>query len=777
MKKLLYSLLAGIIFFSCSKPPVVKPVIISLGTRKVVYTDDFKYAYKKSLPNPNPPDAFTEPKIREYVDLYSNFKLKVLAAEIEGIDTTRKFKKELEGYRKQLAKNYLRDTTVLEKLAKEVYERLNYEVKAQHILLNLAPDAIDADTATAFNRMMDIRKRIVEGGEDFEKVAREISDDPSAKKNGGNLGYFTAMQMVYPFESAAYKTAVGTVSMPVRTSFGYHLIKVLDKRPAQGEITVAHILIRAAEGMSQDDLGKAETKIKEIHDKLTNNTDTWENLVRQFSEEPSSAKKGGALPPFTTGKMQPAFEDAAFALKDIGQISSPVKTPYGWHIIKLLDFKGIDDYDKMRTGLLTKVQKDSRSELNRTSLIKKLKVENMFKEIIKAKELAFTTADNLLPEGTWDFNEANKTFEAPLFTIGTKPYSILEFLKYVRSSQVKRAGMSPRRIMEQTYSKFTDEKNLEYEESRLEVKNDEFRRLIGEYKEGMLLFEMMDKMVWSKSIEDTSGLRSYWIEHKDKYQWKERLEATIYSAIDSMTLARVIREMEKGRYYVSDMALDNIYYDFAKFTLRNDSKLILDKVASILNESKDLTMDVEAHTDSKGTDQRNMNLSKKRAESARDYIVSKGIDKGRVNAIGFGETKLLVADAKTNEEHQKNRRSTFSAYSSDLNALVKLINKTSSLNFKIMEKKIEKGDDELSRAIKWEIGSQYARIENRWAYVVVKQLLPPMVKTFEEAKGEVTTDYQKYLEDLWLEELRKAYPPIINEVEVKSLVKQPTTVQ
>lgn len=231
------------------------PVVLEIGNKKVTL-EEFEAIYKK---NADENKTSTPEELKDYLDLYIKFKLKVVEAEALGMDTLPAFVQELEGYRKQLAQPYLSDREVTEGLIKEAYERMKSDVNASHILVKVSQEAEPKDTLAAYNKILKIRKRIITG-EDFEKVAAETSEDPSAVKNKGNLGYFTVFQMVYPFESAAYNTEVGKISMPVRTSFGYHILKVNDKRPARGTMKAAHIMIRVNKNDGEEEIQNKKTK-------------------------------------------------------------------------------------------------------------------------------------------------------------------------------------------------------------------------------------------------------------------------------------------------------------------------------------------------------------------------------------------------------------------------------------------------------------------------------------------------------------------------------------
>src|SRR5574343_105686 len=297
------------------------PVVMEIDGKPVTKSE-FLQIYLKN----NSAPQYDKASLDEYMELFKKFKLKVAEAEVLGYDIIPKLKKELEGYKKQLAHPYLVDAAKNEELVKQAYDRTVNEIRASHILIKLDPNAAPADTLAAWDKIMGLKKRI-EKGEDFASVAkgRNGSEDPSALSNGGDLGFFNAFQMVYPFEEAAYTTPMGTVSEPFRTRFGYHIVKVTDKRPARGTMRAAHIMVATSKSATEEDVKNAEKKINEIYAKLQAGA-KFEDLVKDFSDDPSSNQKGGELPAFgsgTTTRMVPAFEDAAFALTANGEYLTP----------------------------------------------------------------------------------------------------------------------------------------------------------------------------------------------------------------------------------------------------------------------------------------------------------------------------------------------------------------------------------------------------------------------------------------------------------------------
>ena len=493
------------------------PVLLTIGDEKVTL-DEFERIYRKN----NSETSMNRQTPEEYLDLFINFKLKVMEAEALGMDTTRKFIDELEGYREQLARPYMTDNETREEMMKEAYERAQYDINASHILIKLPANPTPEDTLAAYQKIMEIRDRII-GGEPFDVVARATSDDASAQRNGGNLNYFTVFSMVYPFENVAYNTPVGEVSMPFRSDYGYHILKVNDRRPARGQIKVAHIFIRTTDGMSEEQKVQAYEKARMIYDSLQLGAD-FGHMARTYSEEPNSARNGGEMPYFGTGRMIPEFEDACFALENNGDIGEPVKSIIGWHIIKLIDKKGIGSYEEMEPELQEKITRGGRNEVRNEKYISKLKTEYNYKEYPSALNPVYEAADTTLLAGVWKAADLAGNQEL-LLKIGTRQATTGEFASYVESKQSSGQSRDPHAYVDDLYKQFANEVILQYEESRLPEKYPEFRYIYQEYHDGILLFDIMDQKVWSKAVADTAGLEAFYQAHREDYMWPERIEA------------------------------------------------------------------------------------------------------------------------------------------------------------------------------------------------------------------------------------------------------------
>jgi len=503
---------------------------------------EFEAVYKK-----NNKDAVVDQKdLEDYLELYINFRLKVREAEALGLDTLKKFIEELKGYQKQLAKPYLTDKEVTEKLVEEAYNRSLKDIHASHILLKVGPDALPKDTLDVYNRLMNIRKQVAKG--DFTALAKKYSEDPSAKDNGGDLGWFSVFRMVYPFEAAAFETKVGDVSMPVRTRFGYHLVKVLESRDAMGEITAAHIMIKTEKDATPEDVAKAKEKIMEVKS-LLDKGESFEDVAKKYSEDKGSSGKGGELPKFGTGRMVPEFEAAAFGLKKDGDISEPIKTDYGWHIIKRIARHAVPTFEESEKDIRAKVGKDSRSEMSKQSVLNRVKKDYGFQEFRPAVDEMTQYLDTTIVEGKWN-SDATKSLQKPVFTIGDKRFTQADFGAYMASHQTRRKSEDLAIIMNGMYNKYVEESLLAYEEANLSTKYPEYKALLKEYRDGILLFHLTDQKVWSKAVKDTAGLKAYHEQNRDKFMWGKRLDAEIfYCQKDSIVepLTKVLKKKLKKR--------------------------------------------------------------------------------------------------------------------------------------------------------------------------------------------------------------------------------------
>lgn len=496
------------------------PVLFTVANTPV-HLSEFKYIYSKT--NGAKAD-FSKQSVDEYLDLYVKFKLKVQKAREMKLDTLPSLIQELAGYRRQLADSYLMDREVTDRLVKELYNRVQEDVDISHILIEIGePSTVPspADTLKAYQKALAIKKRL-EKGEDFETVAKEVSDERQAKQTGGHIGYINAGALpagFYDLETAAYTTPVGKVSGVVRSKAGYHIVKVNARRPARGEVEVAHILIRAQDG----NFDAAKVKIDSVQKELTKPGATFEKVAVAYSEDELTAAREGYLGIFGIGRYEKSFEDAAFALEKDGDISQPVRTSIGWHLIKRISRRGIQPFDTEKNRLELKVKQDPRYELARVAMLDKIRHENNFKENAATLQKFIAAQSDTFFTFKWRAPDVKS--EETLFTLGSTPTTLGDFTDYLSRSTGRRIQSKDKgldKAVKDLYKEFLDESCLKYEEAHLEDKYPEFKALMREYEEGILLFEATKNLVWDKASQDTVGLEKFYETVKSNYKWEER---------------------------------------------------------------------------------------------------------------------------------------------------------------------------------------------------------------------------------------------------------------
>ena len=541
MKKISLTILLQTTFFFLSAvlSNAQDQTLLTIHDQKVSL-EEFRRIYLKN--NQNAP--MDRESVEEYLELFINFKIKVLEAMERKMDTSEAFRKELAGYRMQLAKPYLVDESYNEWLMKEAYERMQYEIRASHILIAIDESAAPADTLRAYQKAMLIRERLMQA-EPFANVARGTSDDPSVRNNGGDLGYFSVFGMVYPFETGVYQTPVGQISLPVRTQFGYHILKVADKRPARGQIQTAHIMMAIPEDSSPELHESKEKMILEISQMLKEGADFAE-LAMEYSDDKASGSQGGVLPWFSVGRMVDEFENAAFELEKDGDISAPVRTPYGWHIIKRLAIKPVGSYEEVKNELSRRVRTGDRYNQSRNAFVDKLKTEYGCTENRENLGPFYHLVDSSVFTGQWDSGKTAH-LNGELFRFADTLLSQQDFARFLERVSYRRKIIPVESLVNNVYDQYVRETVLKYEEDNLEKKYPDFRYLMKEYHDGMLLFEITDQEVWSKAVIDTAGLEKFHKAHKNSYLHDKRADVSIIKTDGKVNQQRLIKVLRRGK--------------------------------------------------------------------------------------------------------------------------------------------------------------------------------------------------------------------------------------
>jgi peptidyl-prolyl cis-trans isomerase SurA len=549
------------------------PVLFTVED-KPVHVSEFTYIYSKTNGKRT---TFSRASLEEYLDLYVKFKLKVQKAKEMQLDTIPQLKTELEGYRRQLADSYLIDKEVTDKLIREAYEHAKQDVDISHILIGINKGAPADLEMEAFQKAQDLKEQL-ESGADFSELARAESDDRSAKNNGGRIGYVTALfpKGFYELEKAAYSSPVGELQGPIRTDAGYHLLMVHDRRPARGEVEAAHILLRTGE---DKDAAAVKTRIDSIYQALEQGAN-FEALARELSEDSRSASKGGYIGFFGINTYSSDFEEAVFALEADSAYTEPVKTSVGWHIIRRISRRGIQPYNIEKGRLENEVKQDSRFEQAKQAMVERIKEDAGLKEYKEVLDgFAQTLTDTFL---TFRWKAPKDKSEALLLEFGEDyPVTLGDFTDYLGRASRKRIRMGRSKdlneAVEELYTDFVNETAMRYEEKQLEKKYPDFRALMREYEEGILLFETTKRLVWDKAAQDTVGLKKFYEDVKGKYRWRERAETSIYRVVEKMK-----DQLDEFRSYIKSHTPEEVLAKYnpeeGRPLVRHESKTLQKKL-------------------------------------------------------------------------------------------------------------------------------------------------------------------------------------------------------
>jgi len=540
MKRILGVFLLAFLVTATAFSQNKKDILLSIDDHPV-YANEFIRVYQKNL---DLVQDESQKDIDGYLDLFIDYKLKITAAKAQDLDKAAAYKSEFNQYRDQLSRNYLFEDQITEDLAKEAYERGKEEIDAAHILVLVSSDAMPQDTLTAFKKIKSIHEKAMAGA-DFDQLARDFSEEPNAKETAGRLGYFTVFGMVYPFETEAYNTEIGKVSDIVRSQFGYHILHIKDRRARLPKIIVSHIMISDNKGARTFD---PKERINEIATMLKQG-ESFESLAQEHSDDKSSAVKGGELIPFTKGELRsPEFEDAAYELKNIGDISDPIKSDFGWHIIRLDEVLAEDSFEKQKPSLEKRVAQGDRAKMVTYTVNKKIKDKYGFKAGADFMPYFDSYVSDTVLSRKWKMEPIPASENKILFTIGNKKVMFSDFAEYIGERQKKsRPYQQKEMLLLGFYDEFETEELKEYFKNQLEIENEDYAAILNEYRDGLLIFDVMEHNIWQKAKTDSVGLQSYFLKNQNNYTWKQRLDADLFSATSQITAQRVQKMLEDGK--------------------------------------------------------------------------------------------------------------------------------------------------------------------------------------------------------------------------------------
>ena len=544
---LLVSLLAG-----CSSGRVTAPDAADTPDEQVVATfagetltlGEFEQRYARSVGGRETAAQDSFAAYADFLERYVDFRLKVRQARDLGLGEDSTIQREIDDYRAQLAKPYFLEREVLDGIIRDLYDKQQEEINAAHILLRVDESAAPADTLAVYEEIAAIRDTLVAGA-DFDSLAVRHSEDPSVQRNQGDLGYFTGGRMIYPFEKQAYATPVGEISPVFRTKFGYHVLKVKDRRPASPQISASHILIRLSPDATAADSTQALELAASLRERIRAGED-FATLARQYSDDEASGQRGGDLGQFDRTRMVPAFADAAYALENVGDVSDVVRTRFGYHLIKLTGREELPTYDEAYPEIKMIAERLPRTVIRRQAVGQEFRDEvgsTIDSALVRQASAAYHPDSLLRNAVVGRFG----SFEGDAFaTIGDSTYTFGDFAEYVRGTRIAPQPDQLAQIFKLA-DDFLNEQAVELAAYQLEERDPEFRRIMEDYADGVLLFRISEDSVWNAAGRDSLALMRYHAEHREEYRFPERRRVVgFYSRSDSL-LQVVASALDAGR--------------------------------------------------------------------------------------------------------------------------------------------------------------------------------------------------------------------------------------
>ncbi len=728
------------------------PVPLQIGSKKIT-AEVFEKDYRRLLES----DSIRSDNKQKFLSAYIDYQLKILAAEADQIPTSPGFQDEYQSFRKELASPYLIDNVKVEALVREAYERLKFEKQVAHILVRLPANPSPSDTLIAYQKITNIQKKL-QAGEDFAATAKKFSEDELSAIKGGQIGYITSLQTQYAFENAVYALEKGEVSNIVRTETGYHLIKVLEIRPNQGKIRLAHILISATVNAPTSVQVEAKNKIDLVQKYLAKGEEPFELICKNYSEDPYSKSRAGELRRwYYSSDLSEELQDKLFGIQRLGDVTEPIRTNLGWQIFKLLDKKPLLSYEEMAEYLRQKVLTDGeRSAIIRQSFMKRVRMENNVKvdEVNRKIAIERYAQDRIGDEAY---------LQLPLFSIGSTQFLIKEFYAFIVAQQRKKLkvlGYLPTISEAFWLEEFIDLNTIQAEEKHLETKYPAFKEQMQEFYEGSLFSKITEREVYEKSL-DSLRQQTYFTANTAKFTLPSRLQAKVLSADTPKTLADAM-ELLKNPPYPMNKRFPDLTFGLGQSVLPEGSTKNLQELFIQLAKNKDFIVEISGHQDASEMD----TLAQARISKVVAYLTKKGIGVSRI--IEKVEGNLRPA-SKTDKS--KNARISFKFYSHSMEDVVKRFNSVKPLSLEASEGLFKRGENAILDSLSWEVGKKNFEAQGRHVFVDVREVVPARLKSFEESRSSIIRDLQVELEKNWLIRLKERFPVVRNEEELNKIMQ------
>jgi len=726
--------------------------VLQIGNKKIS-SALFEKDYRRLLES----DSIKSGNKQKFLSDYIDYQIKILAAEEAKIPVSPGFQDEYQSFRKELASPYLIDNVKVEALVREAYQRSKFEKQISQILVKLPVNPSASDTLLAFQKIENIRKKLV-AGDDFSLLANQVSEDEMSAPKGGLLGYVSVLQTKYPIENAIYSLEKGQVSGIIRTETGYHIIKVLDIRPNQGKIRLAHILISVPVTAPTNLQAVAKNKIDQVQKYLVKGEDTFETICRNFSEDPYSKGRGGELRRwYSSSELSEELQDKLFGIQRLGDYTQPIRTNLGWQIFKLLDKKPLLSYEEMAEFLRQKVLTDSeRSAMIKSSFMKRVRLENkvVINEANKKIALERFAQDRVGDEAYLNL---------PLFSSEANSYSIKEFYAFIVDQQrkkIKALGYLPTIPEAFWLEEFIDSCTLQLEEQHLEVKYSAFKDQMKEFYEGSLFSKITEREIFEPSLDSTRQ-QKYYSSNEFKFTLPTRLEAKLVSSDNPKTLSDAL-ELLKSAPYPMNKRFPDIMFVFGQSKLADASTKLLQELFILLAKNREYIIEISGHHDSSELD----TLAQGRINRVATYLNKKGIANTRIIEKLEGNLRSASKTDKT-----KNSRVSLKFYSQSMEDVVKRFNAIKPATLLAEEGFFKRGENAILDSIPWEVGKKNFGKAGRYYFVEIKNIEKERLKSFAEARSSIIRNLQTDLEQKWLLNLKQSFPIIRKEDELNKIMQ------
>jgi peptidyl-prolyl cis-trans isomerase SurA len=670
---------------------------------------------------------------------------------------------ELDTYKDIIYEDYQEDSTLINRLSYEAYQNLQSEIEVSHILVYCSEYA-ELKTLNEKKALATLLYERLLAREPFGELAKQYSDDKNTATNNGYMGWYTGLQLLYPLEVTAYNLKIGDISKPVQTKYGFHIVKLLDKRESRGRVKVNQLLRVVPE--NNEAVGISQKNTIDSLKTLVNQGVDFETLVAEYSDDFRTRDNGGLLPEFWIGSRQESVvEEVVFNLQ-LNEVSSPVKSSAGWHLFKLVEKNPIPNWEVFKEEIAQKVTTDSRGEFIQENWIKDSKIGLGFRPNLSVIEGVMELGNNQLLDGKWQRPSNNEIGKSFLFSIKGESVSVARFYDYMETYQQAAnlpANFTPKMAVRYYYRRFEKSILEDYAKQNLELVNQGFKNALNSYFESLVTKNYLNDVLYSKSMRDSTGLNDYYRKTLQNYQLPERAKILELVSRNQNAIKFIEEQISNGKPYNLKRGISPTLFTKNSVNMTEDEKLKLQKLYLYLKRNPNHVVEIGGHSDTNEEDY----VSAERIQAVTEFLTAQGLQITRIKENDFGKTQ--PADRF---DWQKNQRITYRFFSNSLNDLERvLVNQ--GFEIEIINDVFTKDEIVSEKGIDWKVGSYSRLLDDGFQQkVIIEEIYPSRTKSFNEAKSQVINGYQTELEGKLFDRLLEKYPVELNEKLVEGIFKK-----